>query len=374
MSRDEVIKEETEREPETDFGTLVAKTTIRTVLSAAVCIVLIAALFVSFFPYSAMRLYVDFGNKNRALECAESFVRRERTKYVDTAPSLTSNYVSALYTGCELSVSLFNTAKDDGEKAERARQVKDMTSEYLSVPSISERNRLINENNIKKGGQPYYYHPSLYSYRDYLVRYNYVSGCVLGDRKNWIYAGSESNIDVFANMFYNIDFTPNANNIDEICEAFNMLSAMIAFDFDRAGVTDYLQRDENSLASITEIVRTEQTGWFAPLVERSGKTTLLTNIESRFIMLRDYALGMSVTDADTALHRLYVFRSLSNFAYSARAFLIALSPSEYYFGLDNNSYAFWNEACGGIQYEGYPWGMNDYYREVLLPHYLTFLV
>lgn len=355
-----------------DVGALIAKTAIKTVVYALAGIMLVAALFTTFFPYTAMRLYGDLGNKSRALECAERFLNGERGKYETSAPELDSKYVLALNNAATLSISLYGAAQSDGEKAERAEQVKKYTDEYLAVPRISERNRLIDEYNIKRGNQPYYYHPSLYSYRDYLVRYNYLARLTLGERDKWIYAGEQSNITIFSNMFVNVEFAPTNNNIDEICEALNMLSAMIDYDFKRAEVESFGSLSENELGSIPAIAGTTLTGWFEPLASRDGKTQLLKNIESKFELLKNYAVSMTVTDAESALHGLYVFRSLSNFADSASAFLTALASSSYYGGITTNDDV-WRGNLGHININGSNYNMRDYYNNVLLPRYAGML-
>ena len=360
------------RAEEAEIGVLIAKTTIKTVVYAFVAIMLAAALFTTFFPYRAMLLYDDFGNKSRALECAESFLKRERGKYEELSPELDSKYVLALNNACSLSISLYGSATSEVEKEERAAQVKKYTDEYLAVPRIAERNRLIDEYNIKRGDQPYYYHPSLYSYRDYLVRYNYLARIELGERDKWIYAGEQSDTTIFSNMFVNLEFAPTGNNIDEICEALNMLSAMIDHDFKRAGVESFGALSENDLGSIAAIKDTVLTGWFEPLVTREGKTMLLKNIESKFGLLKNYAVSMTVTDAESALHGLYVFRALSNFADSASAFLTALSSSAYYGGITTNDDV-WRGDLGHININGNNYSMRDYYNNVLLQRYAGML-
>ena len=361
------------RREESEIGVLIAKTAIKTVVYALVGIVLVAALFTTFFPYGAMRLYGDLGNKSRALECAERFLNGERQKYEGIYPALDSKYVLALHNACSLSISLYGGARNDDERKERAEQVKKYTDEYLAVPSIAERNRLIDEYNIKRGGQPYYYHPSLYSYRDYLVRYNYLARIELGERNKWIYAGEQSDTAIFSNMFVNLEFAPTNNNIDEICEALNMLSAMIDYDFKRASVESFGSLSENELGSIPAIADTVLTGWFEPLAAREGKTQLLRNIESKFELLKNYAVSMTVTDSESALHGLYVFRSLSNFADSASAFLTALASSRYYDGITTNDDV-WRGNLGHINIEGNNYNMRDYYNNVLLPRYAGMLV
>lgn len=372
--------------PEQDTGVLIAKTAVRTAVSAIVLLVLAVSLAVVFFPYQAMKAYMSFGMKSQALECAEKYISRKRDSYEEDAPELNSRYVTALYNACELSISLYTGAKKDGAKKERAAQVIRYTEEYLAVPGIMQN--LDELSRYAVAHQSYYYHPSLYSYRDYLVRYNYIARCESGernDRESFIYDGRPADIGVLESTFYNQSLeeildserlSGNSYTIDALAESLNVLSAMIVFDFKKAGVESFEGLSENDFGNIGKDLDVSYP-WFYPLADRrteSNLSVLLDRIEEKFDMLKRAALKMPESDKREMLDKLYVFRSLSGFADNVWCALMTLSGNEAYNEgagtADANRFLKWQSLNGVEDYSG---SMRDYYNRELMPKYVKLL-
>ncbi len=349
---------------------LVIKTAVRAVLSTFVCLALLGALFVTLFPYDAMKIYVDFGNRARALECAENYIAMNRAKYAQETPALDSRYVSALYMACELSISLYNAEKDDGNKTERAADVKKYTEEYLAVNGIQERNFEMNKYNIEHS--PYYQHTSLYSYRDYLARYNYLARCELNERGAMLVNGTAEDIRETTSRFLNQNIQITESTIDTYAEIFNSLSAMIAYDFQKAGASDLLSGkviNEDKLGALGNSLPSGY-AWFYPLIDRQekeNKTLLMKQIEDKFVAFRDFVLNdMLPSDytTDDLLHRLYAFRALTNFSDSVFRAQLVIGSCPFYDGLVTNDAAIWRGELRHFERDGEDWDMTSYYFQM----------
>lgn len=349
---------------------LIVKTAVRAALSTLVCIALLCALFVTLFPYDAMKIYVDFGNRARALECAENYIARNRGKYESEQPALDSRYVSALYMACELSISLYNGERDADNKKLRAADVKKYTEEYLAVGGIQERNHEMNKYNIAHS--PYYQHTSLYSYRDYLARYNYLARCELNERNAMLVNGVAEDIGLTASRFLNQNIQISEGSIDTYAEIFNALSAMIAYDFKMAGASDLLASKTINEEKLGALGNTLPAGyaWFAPLIDRQtagNKTLLMTQIEDKFVRFRDFVLNdmlPSEYTTDDLLHRLYAFRALTNFADSVFRAQIVIGSCPLYDGMDMNDVAGWRGELRHFDVDGTDWDMTSYHLKL----------
>lgn len=358
---------------ENSVTVLIVKTAIRTLLSAVVCLALIASLAVTFFPYGAMKFYLDVDMKIRALECAEKYIDGQSEKYETVSPAIDSRYVSALYTAGELSVSLLRGAKNSDARLYYADKIISHTENYLSVNGIHERNAQISEFDVKH--QPYYNHPALYSYRDYLVRYNYLARCLTDKRGVMVYDGKPVDMQLIMSAFNNENLTLNGNNIEAFAEVFNQLSEMIEYDFDRAGAAGFASMAEKDLGKI----KLDPYGdWFEPLISRSSSiqntnfTLLLRAMENKFTQFKDYALSMSAATADEALKRLYVFHALWLFGDNLNSALITLSGNEQYKYININDAMRW-QKLNTITADGSNYTMRDYYKLVLMPQYAKIL-
>lgn len=358
-----------------DLTQLIIKTAIRTFLSAVVCIILAVSLAVTFLPYQAMKVYSDLGMKVRSLECAERYIDSQSSKYGENNnPPIDGRYVSAVYMADELSISLFTTADDSQAVDYYAQKILRHSQNYLSINSIHERNELINAYNV--ANQPYYYHTSLYSYRDYLCRYNYLARCVLDERDEMLLNGSVDTVSMVTSRFLNENLNLTLNNIDSFAEIFNQLSEMIRYDFKQAGITDISSMNESQLGAVR---LDAYISYFHPLISRDKSagldtnfTLLLRSVESKFEQLKSFALTMPCANAEEALQQLYVFRSLSYFAENLNKALIILSGNEHYAHININDALRW-QTLGTVSVNERNYTMTDYYNTVLMPQYTRIL-
>lgn len=340
---------------------------LRTAITAFAAVVLATALFTTWFPYDAMLYYVDIGNNPRALECAANFINLESPNWQGKNPPTESRYVSALYTAGRISITAYKNTENAEKKTEYANSVLEYTEKYLGVFGISERNDKINSHNIKNQ-QIATYHPSLYSYRDYLARYNYLARCTLSKREEWLYAGKRAPITDLTSLFYNESFVMNNSNTDEIAEALNMLSEMVAYDFSAITSDDYMLMGENEIGSLGAKKITSGRKWFYPLIDDGKKTGLLVGIERHFTAMTNYAYSqMESRDNESQLRVLYVMRALSRFADNMDKMLTVLCASEHYPEILSADYLNWR-GMNRVDYLG-GYALRDYYNNVLLPRY-----
>ncbi len=350
-------------EPE-NTGALIARTAVRTVVSTVAALVLIVSLIVVFFPYNAMKAYMSLNMKARALESAESYIALNEKKYSETPAPLDSRYVSACYVSCELAISLYGKAEDKADKAFYADKIIEHTQRYLSLYRIAEHNDEISRYNVSH--QPYYYyHPSFYNYRDSLVGYNYTARCETDKRSGMIIDGVLSTTDNATSLFYNRELEITENNVIMFTEILNMLSAMVAYDFETAGGKNYSSMTERELG----LIRLDpESDFFAPLAAKGNtRPLLITAIEEKFDAIETYALDkMKHSTPWETLGRLYVVRSLARFADNMYRMTATLAANDLYAAFDNNYPGVW-KSLGRI--EGTEWSLTDYYNNVLLPDY-----
>lgn len=158
--------------------------TVKTLFWVFIVGVLLFGSFLSFFPYSAMRLYSKYNNKNLAENYAEVFLERSGAVNSDG----NSKYADALFCALNNSVYLMNNEyNSNGGDLKKSQKYAEKTlkygNEYLRLNSINSyktRTAIIDSFNRKNSIPQMHSSVSLYSYNDYIQSNIYRAQLILG--------------------------------------------------------------------------------------------------------------------------------------------------------------------------------------------------
>ena len=142
---------------------VIVTTAIKTLYACVVILALFAVLFVSLFPYSAMKLYDGLGNTHRAYASARRAVRVESGE----------ERVSAMLASVNYGASLFEEEPDA-----HALYLYEDTLAFLSDGSCIARAEKVDEYNLAHSAKKL--HPNLYSYLSYARELNARSAYRIG--------------------------------------------------------------------------------------------------------------------------------------------------------------------------------------------------
>lgn len=365
-----------ESEPEST-SRILGSTAIQTAYFAVVLLALLCTVIVFVSPFASMRFYVNIGNRHRALESAESYIKL----HAEENPQYDGRYAGVVYRAAQLAGDLFLSSETGVRKDMYAEKTVDLTDRYFAIENVSLKNQEIDAFQIANTPNAAL-HPSLYSIADYMTVTAYQANLYLGRRtvNDLIWLNRDRSIEDFRfegilnGAHANTDLAATLNNTSELMAwmtVFNQLNAYIDTKFEEIGVFDLPDRYESTLGTFAQTVEGNPFDLFFTHGS-GGFTSLYTQLTDMFRIFSGYVAAMPNNAADEALLQCYCVRAVSGFATRMADLTIIIRAQMH----DETESAVLSQAAetwreNDVDPNGIHGAMSDWYRNALLPRYIT---
>ena len=223
-------------QPEQSFGGIIMSTALASVKWILIAAALGATLFCCLFPYSAMNIYRNLGNYEKALEYCDACMEQTPDKQSSEYSALLVNAIniSSYLLGEQIKDNPYDGA--DGRLTNAAEKVKAYTDEFRALPVAvcSARANAVDRYNLENS--PPDRHPFVYKFEEYVYnRYAYAAA-LCGDLNVAL-----SSADTLVTA---------VTTADTVTLAMSGLNAYFDYEFYRAGYTGSTQNKVDNALSV----------------------------------------------------------------------------------------------------------------------------